>query len=127
MPRVLVIEDTDEIRELIEISLSRAGMEIDSATDGVRGLELMRSVAPDAVVLDLNLPGRDGMSLCREIREFSQVPILVASGDDTLDRRERSKSAGANDFIGKPFSPRDLVDRVRSLLSQADAAPGSGE
>jgi two-component system, OmpR family, response regulator len=126
MPRVLVIEDTDEIRELIEISLSRAGMEIDSATDGVRGLELMRSVAPDAVVLDLNLPGRDGVSLCREIREFSQVPILVASGDDTLDRRERSKSAGANDFIGKPFSPRDLVDRVRSLLSQADAAPGSG-
>jgi DNA-binding response OmpR family regulator len=127
MPRVLVIEDTDEIRELIEISLSRAGMEIDSATDGVRGLELMRSVAPDAVVLDLNLPGRDGMSLCREIRESSEVPILVASGDDTLDRRERSKSAGANDFIGKPFSPRDLVDRVRSLLSQAGAAPGSGE
>ena len=127
MPRVLVIEDTDEIRELIEISLSRAGMEIDSATDGVRGLELMRSVAPDAVVLDLNLPGRDGMSLCREIRESSEVPILVASGDDTLDRRERSKSAGANDFIGKPFSPRDLVDRVRSLLSQADAAPGSGK
>jgi DNA-binding response OmpR family regulator len=123
--RVLVIEDTDEIRELIEISLSRAGMEVDAATDGARGMELLRTAPPDVVVLDLNLPGRDGTALCREIRESLEVPILVASGDDSADRRRLSDAAGASDFIGKPFSPRELVDRVRALLPEDDRARDS--
>jgi DNA-binding response OmpR family regulator len=117
-PRVLVIEDTDEIRELIGIALRKAGLEAELAGTGARGLELFAAGAFDAVVLDMHMPGGiDGLETCRTIRRSSAIPILVVSGSAEGHGRRVSREAGADDFMEKPFRPAALVERVKRLLS----------
>jgi two-component system OmpR family response regulator len=116
-PRILVIEDTDEIRELIGIALRKAGLEAELAESGTRGLELFAAGEFDAVVLDMHMPGVDGLETCRTIRRSSTIPILVVSGSAEGHGRRVSREAGADDFMEKPFRPAALAERVKSLLS----------
>jgi len=115
-PRVLVIEDTDEIRELIGIALRKAGVETELAETGSRGLELFAARHFDAVVLDMHMPGIDGLETCRTIRRSSAIPILVVSGSAEGHGRRVSREAGADDFMEKPFRPAALASRVKALL-----------
>jgi DNA-binding response OmpR family regulator len=115
--RVLVIEDTDEIRELIGIALRKAGIDAELAGTGARGLELFAGTEFDAVVLDMHMPGIDGLETCREIRRSSTIPILLVSGSAEGHGRRVSREAGADDFMEKPFRPAQLVERVKALLN----------
>jgi DNA-binding response OmpR family regulator len=117
--RVLVIEDTDEIRELIGIALRKAGLDPELAGTGTKGLELFQGADFDAVVLDMHMPGLDGLETCRAIRLDSQVPILLVSGSAEGHGRRVSREAGADDFMEKPFRPAKLAERVKALLGQA--------
>jgi DNA-binding response OmpR family regulator len=117
--RVLVIEDTDEIRELIGIALRKAGLDPELTGTGTKGLELFKGAEFDAVVLDMHMPGLDGLETCRAIRLDSQVPILLVSGSAEGHGRRVSREAGADDFMEKPFRPAKLAARVKALLGQA--------
>jgi DNA-binding response OmpR family regulator len=116
-PRVLVIEDTDEIRELIGIALRKAGLEPQLTGTGERGLEMIAGGSFAAVVIDMHMPGIDGLETCREIRRSSTVPILLVSGSAEGHGRRVSREAGADDFMEKPFRPAELAKRVKSLLA----------
>lgn len=129
-PRVVVVDDEAPIRELVRSYLVRDGMEVSTADDGPSGLEAVRQLSPDVVVLDLMLPGIDGVEVCRQLRTFSDayVVMLTARGEE-VDRIV-GLSMGADDYMVKPFSPRELVARVRALLRRPRAprssAPASG-
>jgi DNA-binding response OmpR family regulator len=119
MARVLVVDDDPTVREVV-VSYLRAGRhEVDEAADGERALALMQERPADLVVLDLMLPGIDGLEVCRRLRRTSNVPVimLTALGDET--DRVVGLALGADDYVTKPFSPRELVLRVDSVLRRA--------
>ena len=128
--RVLVVDDEEPIRDLVRSYLVRDGMEVFTAEDGPSALEAVRQLSPDVVVLDLMLPGLDGVEVCRQLRTFSDayVVMLTARGEE-VDRIV-GLSIGADDYMVKPFSPRELVARVRALLRRSRAprpsAPPAG-
>ena len=121
--RVLVVEDEAPIRRVVVGYLQREGFQVAEAADGVHAVELAREVNPDVIVLDLGLPGIDGVEVCRAVRTFSDayVVMLTARADeiDTLI----GLSVGADDYLTKPFSPRELVARVRAMLRRPRAEP----
>ncbi len=123
MTTVLVIDDEANIRELVSLYLTSAGLSVEGAGDGARGLDMFRTLQPDLVVLDLMLPGMDGREVCSAIREISSVPILMLTARDTDLDKVALLEAGADDYVVKPFSPPELVARVRALLRRS-AAPG---
>ncbi|MGF2733883.1 response regulator [Marinobacter sp. DUT-1] len=116
---ILVVDDDAAIRELLQEHLSRVGYDIRTAEDGERMRLLLAERPADLIVLDIMLPGDDGFTLCREIREHSQVPIimLTASSDET--DRVVGLEIGADDYLAKPFSARELQARVKALLRRA--------
>lgn len=116
-PRVLVIEDALEILQMIEAVLTRDGTyEVATATNGPDSLDLAKSFDPDVVILDLGLPGMDGVEVCRELRSFTDAYVLMLTGrDDEVDRLV-GLAVGADDYMTKPFSTRELVARVQVLL-----------
>lgn len=120
-PRVVVVDDEAPIRELVRSYLVRDGMEVFTADDGPSALDAVRQLTPDVVVLDLMLPGIDGVEVCRQLRIFSDayVVMLTARGEE-VDRIV-GLSIGADDYVVKPFSPRELVARVRALLRRPRA------
>ncbi|MDH3593513.1 MAG: response regulator transcription factor [Rhodospirillales bacterium] len=121
---ILVVEDDRNIAALVETYLARAGFEPIVAHDGPAGLELLRRHKPGFVVLDLMLPGVDGWDLCREIRKQSDVPILILTAREEELDRILGFSLGADDYVVKPFSPRELVERVKAILRRSrPAAP----
>jgi DNA-binding response OmpR family regulator len=122
-PRILVVDDEPPIVDLVTGYLTREGWVVRSAGDGVTALEAIREWSPDAVVLDLMLPGLDGIEVCRQMRAFSQalVLMLTARGEE-LDRH-LGLTAGADDFLTKPFSPRELVARMKALLDGSRQGP----
>lgn len=117
-PRVLVVDDEPMVLEVVERYLAREGFSVTTALDGEAGLARFRDVHPHLVVLDLMLPKVGGMEVCREIRRTDQVPIimLTARGDE-MDRIAGFE-VGADDYLAKPFSPRELVARVRAVLKR---------
>ncbi|MGE0599968.1 MAG: response regulator [Dehalococcoidia bacterium] len=117
-PRVLVVDDEPMVLEVVERYLAREGFSVTTALDGQVGLERFRDVHPHLVVLDLMLPKVGGMEVCEEIRRTDQVPIimLTARGDE-MDRIAGFE-VGADDYLAKPFSPRELVARVRAVLKR---------
>ncbi|MGJ4929099.1 response regulator [Bradyrhizobium sp. HKCCYLS2038] len=121
---ILVIEDDIEIRSLLRDHLAREGFRVDVG-DGGAALDRFRNTFgdPDLVVLDIMLPGEDGLSICRRLRATSRVPILMltAKGDE-IDRIV-GLEMGADDYLPKPFSPRELVARIRAILRRAEPAP----
>jgi DNA-binding response OmpR family regulator len=116
----LVVEDDRQIARLIQDYLERAGFTVDTTMDGDTTLERARSSTPDVVVLDLGLPGRDGIDTLRELRRISAVPVVIvtARGDET--DRIIGLELGADDYVVKPFSPRELVARVRAVLRRSE-------
>ena len=113
---ILIIDDDGDIRDVVRIALSQAGFQTSEAADGLRGLEAIERIKPDLVVLDIGLPEMDGLEVCRTVRMTSDVPILflTAQGDE-IDRIV-GLEMGADDYLPKPFSPRELVARVKAIL-----------
>jgi DNA-binding response OmpR family regulator len=127
MRTILVVEDEPQIAGLVRDYLEHAGFAVITAGDGAAAIALVRVRRPDALVLDLGLPRVDGLDVIRAIRRDSRVPILILSarGDET--DRVAGLELGADDYIVKPFSPRELVARVRSVLRRAEAVPSADE
>ena len=123
--RVLVVEDDPSISQLVASYLEREGFLVDVAGDGETAVQLTRSWRPDVVVLDLMLPGMDGIEVCRQIRTFSDAYVVMLTARIEEIDRLIGLSVGADDYIGKPFSPRELVARIRAMLRRPHAAdPG---
>ncbi|MBI3947919.1 MAG: response regulator transcription factor [Armatimonadetes bacterium] len=118
-PRVLIIEDEARIVEVLTWYLQKDGCEVLAALDGETGLEMALSERPDAIILDLMLPGLHGLEVCRRIRRESRVPILMLTARDAESDKVLGLETGADDYVAKPFSSRELMARVRALLRRA--------
>ena len=119
----VVIEDDDAIASLVGVYLEQAGFEVVRESTGVGGMNAVERRQPRFVVLDLGLPDADGFELCRRLRGSGDVPILILTARDEEADRVVGLELGADDYITKPFSPRELVARVRAILRRADPAP----
>ena len=119
-PVILVVEDDDDIRELVAFSLEDEGYRVEQAADGLRGLELANELQPDLIVLDLMLPGRDGLSVCRELNRRASdalpIPVLMLTARGEEMDRIIGFEYGADDYVVKPFNIRELMLRVRAIL-----------
>jgi len=124
--KVLIVEDEKPIAELVRFNLEKEGFQVEVCHDGQEALRRVQSDAPHLVILDLMLPGVDGFTVCREIRKNSQVPILILTARADEVDRVVGLELGADDYVTKPFSPRELVARVRAILRRA-AGPRPGD
>jgi len=125
--RVLVVEDEVNIARLVRDYLHQAGFAVLEASDGPGALHLARAERPDMIVLDLGLPGMDGYDVTRELRATSSVPIIMLTARSDESDRIVGLELGADDYIVKPFSPKELVARIRAVLRRVDATLGGGE
>ncbi len=125
--RLLVIEDEPSLVAALRYSLQREGFRVDSAADGVEGLEKARSLQPDLIVLDLMLPRLDGLEVCRRVRATSNVPILMLTARADEVDKVVGLEVGADDYLAKPFGMRELVARVRALLRRAPDTADRGQ
>jgi len=114
--RVLVVDDDAKTVELVKLYLDRDGYKVLTAYDGVEALRLARESHPDLIVLDLMLPGIDGLEVCRTLRSESDVPIIMLTAKTTEQDRLTGLGLGADDYVTKPFSPKELAARVRAVL-----------
>ncbi|HZK75052.1 MAG TPA: response regulator transcription factor [Clostridia bacterium] len=121
--KVLVVDDEDHIVELARIYLTREGYEVEGVGDGSQALARFGQVKPDLVVLDIMLPGADGMAICKEIRKQSQVPIIMLTARDEVTDKVIGLEVGADDYLTKPFHPQELVARAKALLRRARVEP----
>jgi len=119
VPRVLVVDDDPTVREVVVSYLRAAGHEVLEAADGESVTNLVRELPPDLVVLDLMLPGIDGLEVCRRLRATSDVPVIMLTALGSETDRVIGLEQGADDYVTKPFSPRELVLRVESVLRRA--------
>src|SRR6187549_179436 len=127
MQTILVVDDEPKIATLARDYLEHAGFAVVTASDGQSALTTIRQRRPDLVVLDLGLPGLDGLDVTRELRRDSTIPIVMLTArDDELDKL-LGLELGADDYLTKPFSPRELVARVRAVLRRTDAGTGQSE
>ncbi len=117
--RILVVDDERPIAEILRFNLAKEGYEVDVAYDGKEAVEKARHVNPDLVVLDIMLPSMDGFEVCREIRKSSKVPILMLTAKDSEIDKVLGLELGADDYVTKPFSPREIIARVKAILRRA--------
>ena len=125
LPRVLVIDDDPNLRDALRRGLSYEGFTVETAADGEAGLAAARERPPDVVVLDILMPGLDGIEVCRRLRVASQVPILMLTARDAVSDRILGLETGADDYLVKPFDFGELVARIHALLRRA--SPQAGE
>ena len=118
MERILVIEDEKKVLEVLESYLIKEGYEPVLSSGGAEGLELFYEKKPDLVVLDLMLPDLPGEEICREIKNDYDVPIIMLTAKSSVDERIKGLSIGADDYLVKPFSPRELMMRIKILLKR---------
>jgi two-component system, OmpR family, response regulator BaeR len=131
---ILIVEDEERLAALVADYLRAAGYRVEHLAEGTRVLEWVRDNQPDLILLDLMLPGKDGLALCRELRAESQVPIIMTTARVEEIDRLLGLELGADDYVCKPYSPRELVARVKAVLrrsgqpaSDSDADPGAAE
>jgi DNA-binding response OmpR family regulator len=120
--KVLVVDDEAKIVELVKLYLEKAGYRVATAADGSRGLELFRRERPDLIILDIMLPEIDGLEVCRHIRRESNVPIIMLTAKSEDVDKLIGLELGADDYITKPFSPREVVARVRAVLRRTQGS-----
>ena len=125
--KVLVVDDEEHIVELARLYLSREGYTVDSEGDGDKALARFAQLKPDLVVLDIMLPGTDGLTICREIRKLSQVPIIMLTARDEVTDKVVGLELGADDYLTKPFHPQELVARAKALLRRTKGEPDQVE
>ncbi|MGL9623513.1 response regulator transcription factor [Bradyrhizobium sp. U531] len=123
--RILIVDDEGHIREVIRVALKKAGMDVIEARDGKEALLRIAADKPDLIVLDIGMPEFDGLDVCREVRKVSDVPILFLSARDEEIDRILGLEIGGDDYVTKPFSPRELVARVNVILRRL--SPRNGE
>jgi DNA-binding response OmpR family regulator len=123
--RILVVDDDPTVAEVVSGYLDRAGYVVDRAGDGPAALARAAAHRPDLVVLDLMLPGMDGLEVCRRLRERGPVPVVMLTARGDEDDRILGLEVGADDYVTKPFSPRELVLRVQSVLRRTRPGPGT--
>ena len=121
--RILVVDDEKHIIELARLYLSREGYEVDGVEDGAQAVSRFGQLKPDLVILDIMLPGSDGLTICKEIRKQSQVPIIMLTARDDVTDKVVGLEVGADDYLTKPFHPQELVARAKALLRRARIEP----
>jgi two-component system response regulator RegX3 len=126
MATILVVDDEPRISHLVRDYLDQAGFSVVEAADGPSALEAFRQYRPDLAIIDLGLPGLDGLDVIREIRTHSDVPIIILSARSDETDRVVGLELGADDYVVKPFGPKELVARVRALLRRVES-PATGE
>ena len=120
---VLVVDDEPRMVSFMRLNLELEGMRVSTATNGREAVDHVREEMPDVVLLDVMMPVMDGFEALRRIRQFSQVPVLILTAKDEEEDRVRGLELGADDYIGKPFSHRELVSRIRAVLRRHYIAP----
>lgn len=123
-PKILIIDDDRELNSLLAQFLPRYGYEVLTATRPDEGLALLKESRPSLLILDVMLPGKSGMDLCAEIRRSSQVPIIMLTARGATNDRIRGLELGADDYLPKPYDPRELVARIQSILRRAKTGAG---
>jgi DNA-binding response OmpR family regulator len=123
--RILAVEDDERIRTAVRMALEDEGWEVDEAASGEDAIELFGQTPSDVVLIDLMLPGMDGFELCRSIRRQSDVPIVMVTARTDTHDVVAGLEAGADDYVTKPFQPKELSARIRALLRRARPTPGS--
>ncbi|MCK9356695.1 MAG: response regulator transcription factor [Dehalococcoidia bacterium] len=121
---ILVVDDEPKVCDLIRVYLERSGYGVLCARDGALALHEIENRKPDLVLLDLNLPGMDGLEVCKTLRKTSDVPVIMLTARDEEADRIVGLELGADDYVTKPFSPREVVARVKAVLRRRDAAQG---
>jgi two-component system response regulator ResD len=121
--KVLVVDDETHIVELARLYLAREGYQVESVGDGAAALDRFNQLRPDLVILDVMLPGVDGLTICKEIRKTSQVPILMLTARDEITDKVVGLEVGADDYLTKPFHPQELVARTKALLRRTNVEP----
>ena len=119
--KILVVDDDTHIRDVVSFTIRRAGFEVLEAADGREALDMTESNAPDLILLDILMPEIEGIDVCRAIRRTSNVPILFLSSKDQVVDRIIGLDAGGDDYVTKPFSPRELLARVQAMFRRIDA------
>lgn len=125
--KILVVDDDQNINELIRMYLDKEGYQVIQAYDGEQAMELFQSEAPVLVVLDLMLPKMDGLSLCREIRKISDIPVIMLTAKGETFDKVLGLELGADDYMVKPFEPKELVARIKAVLRRSGDYTSSGE
>ncbi|MEA1915125.1 MAG: response regulator [Pseudomonadota bacterium] len=123
---IVVVEDEVDIREVLIYNMEREGYQVFGAADGVKGLKMIQEKNPDLVLLDLMLPGLDGLQICKQLKDSSatqQIPIVMVSARSSESDIVLGLELGADDYVTKPFSPRELLARVRAVLRRQSDSP----
>jgi DNA-binding response OmpR family regulator len=125
-PRILVVDDETAVLNLISYNLKKDHFDVLAASNGLQGLEMARRESPDLILLDIMLPGIDGLEICRELRKVSQVPIIMITARGEEIDRVVGLELGADDYLCKPFSMRELMARVKAVLRRSQLNTASG-
>ncbi|MCX6065898.1 MAG: response regulator transcription factor [Chloroflexi bacterium] len=123
--RILVVDDEERMVRFIRLNLEHDGFQVSEAFNGKQAVQRLRDVNPDLILLDIMMPDLDGFEVLEMVREISNVPVIMLTAKGEEDDRVRGLEKGADDYVTKPFSPRELVSRVRAVLRRTEGATGS--
>lgn len=123
--RILVVDDEERMVRFIRLNLEHDGFQVSEAFNGKEAIQKIRDVTPDLILLDVMMPDIDGFEVLETVREVSQVPVIMLTAKGEEDDRVRGLELGADDYVTKPFSPRELVSRVKAVLRRTEGASGS--
>ena len=123
--RILVVDDEERMVRFILMNLEHDGFQVNEAFNGKQAIQKLRDVTPDLILLDIMMPDLDGFEVLETVREISNVPVIMLTAKGEEDDRVRGLERGADDYVTKPFSPRELVSRIRAVLRRTEGASGS--
>ncbi|MBM3124737.1 MAG: response regulator transcription factor [Chloroflexi bacterium] len=123
--RILVVDDEERMVRFIRMNLEHDGFQVNEAFNGKQAIQKLRDVTPDLILLDIMMPDLDGFEVLETVREISNVPVIMLTAKGEEDDRVRGLERGADDYVTKPFSPRELVSRIRAVLRRTEGASGS--